>query len=227
MENNNNGMQGIPVKILEVVQEATSHEGYEPLRLVTPQGEIMARYYSLPSPKYAVIFVGGIGGGWDTPAQMLYPHLCRDFLNSGIVSLRIKFRDPRSLDDSVYDVASGLAFLHMQNIGAVGLVGHSFGGAVAISAAALDTSVKAVVTLATQSHGSGAVSELGPRCAVLLLHGSKDQVLPPEVSEHIYSLAHEPRRVIIYEGASHHLDETSMEVYEDVKDWIIQWVRER
>jgi len=225
MENDGNGLQGIPVTILQVFQDATSHEGYEPVRLVTPKGEISCRYYSFSESKSAMIWVGGIGGDWDTPAQHLYPKLCRELLDEGISSLRIKYRDPHDLNEATYDVAAGLTYLHLQKFETIGLVGHSFGGAVVIRSAALDNSVKVVVTLSTQSYGAGAVSELGPRCAVLILHGSKDTVLPSSVSEHVFSMAKEPRRIIIYEGASHNLDETAMEVHEDVKDWIIQWVR--
>jgi pimeloyl-ACP methyl ester carboxylesterase len=226
MENDGDGLQGIPVSILQVFQDATSHEGYEPVRLVTPKGEISCRYYTIAESRSAVIWVGGAGGDWDTPAQLLFPKLCRELLGEGISSLRIKYRDPRNLSEATYDVMAGLTYLHLQKFEIFGLVGHSLGGAVVIRAAALDTSVKAVITLSTQSYGAGAVSELGPRCAVLILHGSKDTVLSSVVSEHVFSMAKEPKRIIIYEGASHILDETAMEVHEDVKDWIIQWVRQ-
>lgn len=225
MENDGDGLQGIPVTILQVFKDATSHEGYEPIRLVTSKGEISCRYYTISESKSAVIWVGGIGGDWDSPSQHLFPRLCKELLSEGISSLRLKYRNPRNLNEATYDVMAGLTYLHLHKFESIGLVGHSFGGAIVIRSAALDTSVKVVITMSTQSFGAGAVSELGPRCAVLLLHGSNDTVLPPVISEHVFSMAKEPRRIIIYEGASHNLDETVMEVHEDIKDWLIQWLR--
>ncbi len=101
------------------------------------------------------------------------------------------------------------------------LVGHSFGGSVVIQAAALDDHVRTVVALATQSYGTAPVEQLGPRCSVLLLHGTADGTVPPSDSEHVYRLAREPKQLILCEGAGHGLDETAEEVHQVVHDWIV------
>jgi hypothetical protein len=62
-----------------------------------------------------VVMVGGIGGGFDTPADNLYPRLCLDFKEAGISSLR-KFRHPADLTESVIDVITGIEFLKLENI---------------------------------------------------------------------------------------------------------------
>ncbi|HON09788.1 MAG TPA: alpha/beta fold hydrolase [Chitinispirillaceae bacterium] len=220
-----NGDEIEPATILEVIRGGISAEGYEEVILVTPRGEIKTRFYSLAETKIASIMVGGAGGDFDTPARGLYHRLGADLLDEGFSSLRIQFRNSHNFDDSVYDVAAGIAFLRSLSIDSIGLIGHSFGGAVVIRAASMHTSVSAVVALSSQSYGAGSASELGPRCALFLIHGSEDTIIPPSSSEHILSLAKEPRRLKIYRG-SHSLDEVSQEVYEDVKDWIIRWVRD-
>ncbi|MDQ3872372.1 MAG: dienelactone hydrolase family protein, partial [Thermoproteota archaeon] len=111
----------------------------------------------------------------------------------------------------------------------VGLVGHSFGGAVVIQAAALASDVvSTVVTIATQSYGAtDAMAKLrnSRRISLLLIHGTDDNVLPVYCSEQIYQLAHEPKRLEVYRGAGHSLDEVSEEVYRLVNGWMVQHLK--
>ncbi len=115
-----------------------------PVRLSTARGEIEARYYESDRPGRAAIFVGGIGGDFDTPAKGLYPRLCLELMPKGISALRVAFRHPTVLDESIYDVLAGLEFLKGKGITTAGLVGHSFGGAVVIKAAVLSDLVYTV-----------------------------------------------------------------------------------
>ncbi len=205
-----------------VIMESITDEGYMPVRLSTARGAIEARYYESDRPGRAVIFVGGIGGDFDTPAKGLYPRLCLELLPRGINALRVAFRHPTVLDESIYDVLAGLEFLKGKGVTAAGLVGHSFGGAVIIKAAALSDLVYTVVTLATQCHGSEAVAELKAECTLLLIHGSEDPVLPTYCSSNAYNLAIGLKRLSIYDGAGHGLDESAEEVHKEVFDWIVK-----
>jgi len=69
-------------------------------------------------------------------------------------------------------------------------LGHSFGGAVAIQAAAhLDAeSVPGAVTFATQSAGCEVAERLGDR-DLLFVHGTRDAILPHQSSEMVRMLA--------------------------------------
>jgi len=165
--------------------------------------------------------VGGIGGDFDTPANGLYPRLCVNLNEIGISSLRVRFRYPTDLDEAVIDVLVGLEFLKADRGKLFGLIGHSFGGAVVIQAAYNDKSVKTVVTLSTQSLGINPISSLTEGTSVLLIHGEADETLSPGSSVYAYNLAHEPKKIKIYENAGHSLKEVSDEVYMEVKNWII------
>ena len=77
------------------------------------------------------------------------------------------------------DVLAGAKFLHSEGKVALGLVGHSFGGAVVIQAGTVLDWVKTVVTLATQSFGAEAVADLAAHASILLIHGADDQTLSP------------------------------------------------
>ena len=165
-----------------------------------------------------------MGGGWGTPAIGLYPRLCCSLARIGIDGLRVRYRHPTDLLESVFDTLAGIAFLREEHrIKAIGLVGHSFGGAVVIQAAVQASDiVSTLVTLATQSYGAAhVISKLKHGTSALMIHGSDDKVLPAYCSEEVYQKAHDPKQIVLCQGASHGLDEVSEEVYELVYDWLV------
>ena len=216
------------IERVHVEADAHPDEGYRTVRLETKRGDVVCRYYAAaPDVERAAVWVGGVGGDFDTPAQGLYPRLCRELTAEGIASLRVRFRYPTILEEAVYDLLAGVRHLEREGVlGPVALIGHSFGGAAVIQAAARAPAVRAVVTLATQSYGADPVSRLAPRCAVLLIHGTADEVLPPSSSEHLYRLAGEPKAIRLHKGAGHGLDEAAPEVEREVREWIAAWLRE-
>jgi pimeloyl-ACP methyl ester carboxylesterase len=99
------------------------------------------------------------------------------------------------------------------------VVGHSFGGAVAISVARYTTHVRAVVAMSSQSFGAEDVVLLAPR-PLLLIHGERDGVIPPDIAKTIYEWAFEPKRLVMLEGAGHGL----REVRDDVRTLLLDWL---
>lgn len=213
-----------PVTLKGVSFKNKSEENYQNLSLKTDADTVETRYYSADGAKKALVLIGGVGGGFDTPAKSLFPKLASELMKFEISSLRIQYRDPHNIEKSVFDVLTGLSFLHSRNINEIGIVGHSFGGAVAVRAAIIDKNVSTVVTLAAQSYGAGQVADLSPRCSILLIHGSKDNILPLSSSEHIFELAGEPKKIVKY-TAGHLLDENAESVYADIKEWLLGWLK--
>jgi alpha/beta superfamily hydrolase len=210
----------IKIDIKEIIGE-NAKNGYIPVELITDRGEVSCRFYKVDSNNLSVIWVGGVGGGWDTPAEELYPDLSEKIKKNGISSLRIRYRYPHDIEESLYDVLAGIKFL--ENLGAskIALVGHSLGGAVVIQAAASSSSVKTVVALSTQSHGTDSVSNFSQDTSILIIHGSDDPVLPINCSKQVYNKAHEPKEIVILTGNAHCLDESSEKVHQIVYDWIV------
>lgn len=187
-----------------------------------PETGAEARLYGGAGSKAGAIFVGGVGGGWDSPARGLYPALCAELEAAAMAALRIRFRNPTHLQMAAEDVLAGVRFLQQRGVERVGLVGHSFGGAVAIRAAAPSPAVSAVATLATQTHGAAQADRLGPRCALLLVHGRDDDVLPAAGSEALFQAALEPKRLVLLDRGGHLLDEAADEVRPLVRDWLVE-----
>ena len=197
------------------------------MQLGTDRGPVECRHYAVERAAEAAIFVGGVGGGWDSPARELYARLAEALVAEGIASLRVRFRHPTVLDEAVFDVLAGARYLERLGVRSLALVGHSFGGAVVIRAGARTDAARTVVALATQAFGAEPAAELSPRCSLLVVHGTDDRVLRPVNAELVHELAREPKRLVVLTGAGHGLDESADEVLRLVRDWLVDELRAR
>lgn len=200
-------------------REKAGARGYHRLTLRTTRGPIEARYSPAAGARCAALLVGGVGGGFDSPARDLYGRLAAELPSAGIACLRVRYRNSTDLDEAIHDVRAGVRFLLDEGVARVGLVGHSFGGAVVVSAAAAQPEVATVLTLSTQAYGTDDVDDLAPR-PLLLIHGAADEVLPSACSTMTWRRAGEPKELRILEGARHVLDEAAEEVHEAVRAWL-------
>jgi len=193
---------------------------YAPVRILSNRGNIHCRLYGKANSQYGAIWLNSAVGGWTSPAKSIYPRIGRLLTNKGINSLQLCYREPGNLQECILDAIAGVTFLHHQGVREIAIIGHAFGGAVAIQAAAAIPVVKCLVTLATQTLGAALISSLSQDCAVLLIHGTEDKVLPASCSETLFQIAHEPKRLLLYERAAHSLDEVSREIHLAVSDWL-------
>jgi pimeloyl-ACP methyl ester carboxylesterase len=211
--------------IIQIIIEDTK-ENYIPLTIITNRGEIFYRYYKSIKTNSAAIWVGGVGGGFDTPANGLYPQLSKRLLDENISSLRIQYRNPTNLAECIYDVQVGIKFLQNEGISNIALIGHSLGGSVVIQAAALSKNVVTVVALASQSYGADIVHDLGKETSILLIHGKDDSVLPASCTNIIFGKAHEPKERVLISGNGHCLEESAEDVKEIVYNWILRYLKD-
>jgi uncharacterized protein len=136
-----------------------------------------------------------------------------------ISSLRLCYRHPNVLPECALDVLAGVAYLTQGGAQPVVLVGHSFGGAVVITAGALNDHVAGVVALAPQTSGARLAGQLAPR-PLLVVHGKANTRLPYTGGVQIYDWAQEPKQLVLYEGAEHRLDECAEELDQLLTQWI-------
>ncbi|MGZ7118041.1 MAG: hypothetical protein ACXVHS_11470, partial [Methanobacterium sp.] len=73
------------VDIIRVLM-GDEENGYIPIIITTSRGEIFCRYYKSSTTTSGAIWVGGVGGGFDSPAGGLYPQLSRKLKEEGISS---------------------------------------------------------------------------------------------------------------------------------------------
>jgi dipeptidyl aminopeptidase/acylaminoacyl peptidase len=144
-----------------------------------------------------------------------------------MAALRLDFRlhrAPGDVEEGTHDVLAGVALLKSKAAGRIGLVGHSYGGAVVISAAALSNDVDAVVTLSTQTAGTALASRIAPR-PLLLVHGELDRRLSPQCSRYVYEHAGEPKELVILRGAKHSLRQRREELRALLREWLVARLR--
>lgn len=225
----------LELKILQAGVAPQSDGSYD-LLLRTSRGDITGDLLVCEGQTGAVIFCPGRLGSPDGPAGGLYTRLRTALAETGVSTLRPRYRwsgsspyegddrlDRRFLegmfDECVLDVMAAVSFL--KGIGAerVVLVGHSWGGGVAIRVAELSPIVCAVAGLASHEHGTENVALIAPR-PLLLVHGMDDQEIYATASEEIYQRAAEPKRLVLFAGAGHGLAQCKDELFELLREWI-------
>lgn len=222
----------LQMDVLDIRVEPREQEPYQQVIFVTSRGDVACHYYAPQTgdgpgaiSSAAVLFLSGAVGGFHSPARSLYPRLAGSLAALGIASLHIAYRHSTVLPEATLDALAGLTFLRHEGFTSLGLVGHSFGGAVAINAAAgmsqsTRAIIRAVVTLATQSSGVESARSLKPSCALLLFHGSADELLPTSCSRYVRSLATCPAELRILVNAGHYLTESADDVYEQLERFL-------
>lgn len=169
--------------------------------------------------RLGIVFVGGAIGGFAGPGDKLYARWSDELPPRGIACLRLHYRKPNFFEECVLDVLGGISFLGGMGVQRVAVVGHSFGGAVAVMAGGLSPAVAAVVGMSSQTYGAQRAAEVAPR-PLLLVHGKSDTRLPHRCSEQIYAWAREPKELVLYEGAEHGLKECDAPLHELLLAWL-------
>ncbi len=171
-----------------------------------------------------VMAMGGANGGLLGPSGGLYHELAVSLAQAGAAFVRVHYRKPGRLEDCLLDVASVVDLAARSGGQKFVFIGHSFGGAVAIQAGVtLANFTSGVVTLATQSAGCEAAGRLG-ETPLLLVHGGKDEILDPQNSQLVASMATENAEVVIYPQAKHGLVECREELKALLEFKILGWL---
>ena len=158
-------------------------------------------------------------GGLLGPADGLFHDLGVQFAELGIGTIRVGYRRPNDLERCVIDVVAAAEVAGRLGANRFVVVGHSFGGAVAINAAiALGRHAAGVVTLSTQSAGCEQADLIGDT-PLLLLHGDADELLPPMASEMVRMIAGTGELVIL-PGTGHLLREAERRAARPAGRWI-------
>lgn len=200
-------------------------EQAETIVLDTSLGEIPCLFHPVAGGQAAVVWVWGYAGGYGGPADDIYKTVGEDLVEEGVASLRLHYRKPGDLEECVLDTIAGALFLQGHGYRRIGLVGHSFGGAVVIAAAPSSPATVAVVGLSSQTYGATGAAQVSPR-SLLLVHGAADRRLPSYCSEQIYLWARKPKELVLYPGAGHGLRECKDELRALLRRWLVEKLTE-
>ena len=210
-----------PLELLEAltVQEVAIAPELRHLEIYTMRGLLTVLWHGPVDAHDVLVTCGGGMGSLLGPAEGLYHDLGVAFAARGLGTVRVGYRKPNDLPRCVHDVAAAADLAGRRGARRFVVMGHSFGGAVAIQVGAvLSTHCAGVVTLSTQSAGCEVAAELG-ETPLLLLHGTNDEILPPETSAIVRMLAGQGE-VVLLPGAGHLLTEAADEIRERLDTWI-------
>jgi pimeloyl-ACP methyl ester carboxylesterase len=211
-----------PLELLEALaaEEVKIAPGLAHLEIYTLHGLLSVLWHGPRDARDVVITCGGGMGGLLGPADGLYHALGYELADAhGIATMRVGYRKPNDLSRCVHDVAAAADLASRSGARGFVVIGHSFGGAVAIQAGiVLGAHCRGVVTLSTQSAGCEHASELRDT-PLLLLHGTDDEILPPETSTVVQMLAGHGE-VVLLSGAGHLLTQAATELRERLSAWI-------
>jgi fermentation-respiration switch protein FrsA (DUF1100 family) len=204
------------------VEQQIEIAGARRVLLATTRGKIRLILHAAEKAQRAVICLGGASGGMDGPA-MLYARLGLEARSLSFTVMRLGYRIPGEMMECVLDTMAGLSFLKGIGHQRMAVVGHSFGGGVAIATATFNPAAVAVAAISSQLDGAQNVAQLAPR-PLLLIHGTADAVLPDESSRLIFERASEPKTLKLFPGADHGLTQVGDEVHALVRQWLIDRV---
>jgi acetyl esterase/lipase len=190
------------------------------IEVYTVEGLLTLLWHGEPTAENVVLTCGGAIGGLLGPASAVY-HVLGERLATefGIATIRVGYRRPNHLPKCVLDVVAAADLANRFGARRFVTMGHSFGGAVAVQAGAiLGPHCRGVVTFATQSAGCEQASELGD-IPLLLFHGDRDELLPPETSAVVQMLAGHGE-IVYLPGAGHLLTEATDEIRERLLEWL-------
>jgi pimeloyl-ACP methyl ester carboxylesterase len=202
-----------PLELLEAlaVEEVEIAPGLAHLEVYTLRGLLTLLWHGERSAHDVVVTCGGGMGTLLGPADALYHWLGTELAPRGIGVLRVGYRKPNDLGRCMHDVAAACDLATRAGGRRFIVIGHSFGGAVAVQAGAVvGEHCAGVVLLSTQSAGCEHASELGTT-PLLLLHGTDDEILPPETSAVVQMLAGHGE-VVLLPGTGHLLTQAAEEV---------------
>ncbi len=201
------------------VQEKTVVDGFDHVELYGLTGLLTLLWHGPRDAHDVVVMCGGAMGGLLGPAQGLYHDLGVHLAAQGIGVIRVGYRRANDLERCVVDVVAAAELAGRAGADRFVVVGHSFGGAVAINAGiALGTYAAGVVTLATQSAGCEHADLIGDT-PLLLVHGDRDELLPPMASEMVRMIAGTGELVIL-PGTGHMFTEAGAELRDRLGSWI-------
>jgi alpha/beta superfamily hydrolase len=210
-----------PLDLLDAlaVQEVDLVPDLRHVEVYTMRGLLTLLWHGPRDATDVVVTCGGGMGSLLGPADGLYHDLGNELANSGIGTIRVGYRAPNDLSRCVHDVAAAADLASRAGGRRFVVIGHSFGGAVAIQAGVvLGEHCRGVVTLSTQSAGCEHAADLGDT-PLLLFHGTDDEILPPETSGVVQMLAgHGDVRLL--PGTGHLLTHAAAEIRATLLDWI-------
>lgn len=223
---------GAAPPILPVDDEATTNTaperraglGAPPPTLVSlADGEEVLHlvYHPVANGQVGVLWLSGIDGGIDGPYDGFYSRLASGLQRRGLASVQLINREPGNFELSLHEALVALDFMREEGLNDLAIVGFSFGGGVAVEAAAERAEARTLIMLSGQGYGTDNVAAIAPR-PILIVHAEGDTNIPLDVARDVLERAQVPAELIVVAGDDHYL----RDVRGQVRGIISRWLRD-
>lgn len=210
-----------PLEMLGALAKADG-ELSDTCRLVevyTMEGLLQVLWHGQPGASDVVLMCGGAMGGMLGPGHSLFLDFGQELAAQGRAAMAIGYRKPGDLTRCLLDTCAAADLAIRNGAKRFVILGHSFGGAVAVqSACTFPAHTAGVMTFATQSAGCEQAARMGD-IPLRLLHGERDSILGPENSMMVQSLAGHGE-VTTFPDADHLLAEVGEEIGAITREWV-------
>lgn len=213
---------GIPAPHVLMTSETTLGENVSTLEITTADGTIVCIRHTPPGANhdagvpFTPIFLGGALGGVNGTAGLW------NRLATRYGGVRVHYRYASRLSESLIDAL--MVFHHLadkRGLERTVLVGHSFGGGVAVGAGVmLGPATAGVVALAGQRQGTELIERLEGK-PILVIHGMNDGIIPWASARVVHAEAKEPKHLWLIPDGDHvlagHVDELDARIGEFIE----------
>ena len=139
-------------------QQVAVAPGLRHIEIYTMRGLLTLLWHDPPADRpthaAAIVMCGGAMGGLLGPADGMYHRLGVEWAERGVAAVPRQLSPPNDLEDCTIDLAAAVQLVNGAGAERVVVMGHSFGGAVAVRVGVgLAPLIGGVVTFATQSAG--------------------------------------------------------------------------
>jgi dienelactone hydrolase len=123
------------------------------------------------------VFVSGVNGGFQEPADLIYDRFALELSHQGVPSIFVSYRYAGDIGPSVEDALAAASYLRDRGVKKMAVVGWSFGAAVAISSAVKIPETVTVTTFSGQSRDTEPVADFTKQ-SLLVVHSKQDENVP-------------------------------------------------
>ena len=208
---------------LREVTTRSTVRSYRIVQMHGTHGTVGAYHYAAKPPGKAVLYLGCVRDGFESPAFNLYKQVAEDMQARRVSGLRIRLRKPEDLRACLDDVILGMQFLRTQGHGEMALAAYSHAAVPAVHAARTDPAVSALALFSPQFPDSGITKDLPSEGRVLFVHGGRDTAMPLEQARQAYDNIRANKEFITLPLSRHSLDENSSEALLKFRAWLQNW----
>jgi pimeloyl-ACP methyl ester carboxylesterase len=199
---------------------------YKLVALHSKEGKVEGYYYPVRQPNAAVIYLGSVTGGFDTPGVNTFPIMAEDLQHRHVASLRVRLRAPGNAADSMHDCQLAVAYLRSVGYRRIAAVGYGTGAAWAAALAAQEAQISALALLSPILPDAGVLDLIPERCRKLLIHAGRDTGLSSEMVRGMYARMSDPKEFFTFRHSTRSLVENSVDLHLRLRTWSYAWRQE-